>query len=147
MKVSGSHHLAVRTRGFFLHIAILFLICGLGNTGYAEPFKGPWKERRTVPSPSEQDTKAFSPISALVQFHRDYLSPIDGKECPMYPSCSEYSLLCLKKHGAFVGWMMSCDRLLHEANEMRRAPLIYVNGEARFHDPVENNDFWWHSER
>jgi len=65
----------------------------------------------------------------------------------MYPSCSEYSLLCLKKHGAFVGWVMSCDRLLHEANEMRLAPLIYVNGEARFHDPIENNDFWWHSER
>jgi putative component of membrane protein insertase Oxa1/YidC/SpoIIIJ protein YidD len=113
----------------------------------AEPFKGPWKDRGTDPSPSEKEDKAFSPLSLLVQFHREYLSPIDGKECPMYPSCSEYSLLCLKKHGAFVGWMMSCDRLLHEANEIRQAPLIYVNGEARYHDPVENNDFWWHSER
>ena len=140
-------YLAVRTRSFFLHIAIVFLICGFCNAVSAEPFKGPWKEPTVDPSPSEQERQAFSPLGALVQFHRKYLSPIDGKECPMYPSCSEYSLLCLEKHGAFVGWMMSCDRLLHEANEIRQTPLIYVNGEARFHDPVENNDFWWHSER
>ena len=143
----GSFYLTVRTQSLLLHIALLFLICGFCGAVYAEPFKGPWKERGTPPSPSEQEHKTFSPLGTLVQFHRNYLSPIDGKECPMYPSCSEYSLLCLKKHGAFVGWMMSCDRLLHEGNEMRQAPLIYVNGEARFHDPVENNDFWWHSER
>lgn len=137
----------MQTRSLFLHIALLFLICAFGSAVYAEPFKGPWKEPATAPPPSEQEREAFSPLGALVRFHRHYLSPIDGKECPMYPSCSEYSLLCLKKHGAFVGWMMSCDRLLHEANEMRQAPLIYVNGEVRFHDPVENNDFWWHSER
>jgi putative component of membrane protein insertase Oxa1/YidC/SpoIIIJ protein YidD len=135
------------TRIIYLHIALLFLICGSGNVVYAEPFKGPWEGPGPSPHPSEQEHKAFNPFGVLVQFHREYLSPIDGKECPMYPSCSEYSLLCLKKHGTFVGWMMSCDRLLHEANEMRQAPLIYVNGEARFHDPVENNDFWWHRER
>ena len=134
------------TRGFFLHIALLFLICGFANGTYAEPFKGPWNEHHTAPPSSEQEHKAFSPLGILVRFHREYLSPIDGKECPMHPSCSEYSLLCLKKYGTFVGWMMSCDRLLHEADEMHRAPLIYVNGQARFYDPVENNDFWWHSE-
>ena len=135
------------TRSLFLHIALLFLIYGFGGAAYAEPFKGPWKERGTDSPPSHQESRVFNPLGILVQFHRNYLSPIDGKECPMYPSCSEYSLLCLKKHGAFTGWVMSCDRLLHEADEMRQAPLIYVDGEARFHDPVENNDFWWHSER
>ena len=66
----------------------------------------------------------------------------------MYPSCSKYSLLCFEKHGFFVGWVMTCDRLLHEADEMRQARVIYINGvEERFHDPLENNDFWWHSER
>jgi hypothetical protein len=145
MEDAGRFHLAMGTRGFFLHIALLFLISGFGNATYAEPFKGPWKEHATDPSPSEQQYKV-SPLSILVQLHREYLSPIDGKECPMYPSCSQYSLLCLRKHGTLVGWMMSCDRLLHEADEMRRAPLIYVNGEVRFHDPVDNNDFWWHSE-
>ena len=79
--------------------------------------------------------------------YRNYISPIDGKTCLMYPSCSKYSLLCFEKHGFFVGWVMTCDRLLHEADEMRKAPVIYVNGTEKFHDPLENNDFWWHSER
>ena len=135
------------TRGFFLYITLLFLILGFGNAAYGEPFKGPWKEHVTGHSRSDQVHKAFNPLRVLVQFHRDFLSPIDGKECPMYPSCSAYSLQCMKKHGAFVGWMMSCDRLLHEADEMRRAPIVYVNGKARFQDPVENNDFWWYSAR
>jgi hypothetical protein len=132
------------TRSFFLCLVLVLLVCGSANAVYAEPFKGPWQARDTCPS--DQERKVVIPLGILVEFHRNYLSPIDGKECPMYPSCSEYSLLCLRKHGALVGWMMSCDRLLHEPDEMREAPLIYVNGQARFHDPVENNDFWWHSE-
>ncbi len=42
---------------------------------------------------------------------------------------------------------MTCDRLLHEADEMRNATVIYVNGAQCSYDPIENNDFWWHSER
>jgi hypothetical protein len=134
------------TRSVFLRIAFVLVVCGFANAVYAEPFKGPWKADDIHAHPSDQERKVVNPLGILVEFHRNYLSPIDGKECPMYPSCSQYSLLCLRKHGALVGWMMSCDRLLHEPDEMRKAPLIYVNGQARFYDPVENNDFWWHSE-
>jgi hypothetical protein len=42
--------------------------------------------------------------------------------------------------------MMTCDRLLHEADEMRRVPAILVGDHYRFYDPLENNDFWWYDE-
>lgn len=80
----------------------------------------------------------------MVELHRKYISPIDGKNCPMYPSCSRYSLQCLNKHGLFVGWVMTCDRLLRcGRDELRLSPEIVVNDELLCYDPLENNDFWW----
>ena len=151
-------------------MTLLFLVCGFTSGVSGEPFRGPWgghgaykiadltnppqaeHENRRLPpaSPERKQSRAgrkINPLRSLVMVHRNYISPIDGKTCPMYPSCSRYSLLCFEKHGFFVGWVMTCDRLLHEADEMRKAPVICINGVERFHDPLENNDFWWHSER
>jgi hypothetical protein len=136
----------VRRRIFFLFTALLFLISCSARALYASPFKGPWEEHPACHS-AVSGRPAINPLRYLVEVYRNYLSPIDGKTCPMYPSCSKYSLLCFEKHGLFVGWVMTCDRLLHEADEMRKAPVIYVNSVERFYDPLENNDFWWHSER
>jgi len=60
----------------------------------------------------------------------------------MYPTCSAYSRLAVRKHGFFLGIMMTADRLIHEATEMEYAPLVLAD-RLRYYDPVENNDFWW----
>ena len=65
----------------------------------------------------------------------------------MHPSCSRYSIDCFEKHGLIIGWMMTCDRLFHEPDDMEQAPMILVNGHYKFYDPVENNDFWWYDKR
>ena len=137
---------------YFLSIIILFatlliLISGQTGNAYGSPFRGPWENQGKAENPRKQINNQFNPIRSLVKLYRNYISPIDGKECPMYPSCSKYSLQCFEKHGLFMGWVMTCDRLLHEADEMRNAPLIYVNGAERFYDPLENNNFWWHNDR
>jgi hypothetical protein len=43
----------------------------------------------------------------------------------------------------FIGLVMTFDRLIHESDETRRAPLIRAGESYRYYDPVENNDFWW----
>ena len=78
-----------------------------------------------------------------VRFYRHYISPVIGDRCPMYPSCSAYSIEAIKKHGFFIGIIMTADRLIHESDEMNLAPLIQIGDELRAWDPVENNDFWW----
>ncbi len=84
---------------------------------------------------------------SLVEFYRgplDSFAAVKTGECPMYPSCSEYSVQALEKHGFFVGWMMTCDRLMRcGRSEMKVAPTIHVNGKVKFYDPVERNDSWW----
>ena len=100
-------------------------------------------------APSSEGNKhiSFNPMLSLVEFYRGplgSLSAVKTGECPMYPSCSEYSVQALEKHGVFVGWMMTCDRLMRcGRSEMKLAPTIYVNGAMKYYDPVERNDFWW----
>ena len=66
----------------------------------------------------------------------------------MYPSCSEYSLQALEKHGPTVGWVMSMDRLTRcGRDEAKTAPRVRVNGQWKFYDPVDANDFWWQPAR
>lgn len=81
--------------------------------------------------------------AGLIEFFKNYISPVDGDRCPCYPTCSQYSLEAIRKHGTLVGVVMTFDRLIHESDEIRTAPLIKIYDSYRYFDPVENNDFWW----
>lgn len=83
----------------------------------------------------------------FLKFYREYISPVDSGKCPSYPSCSHYALQAVKKHGSLLGLLLTFDRLIHEADEVHRAPLIKINGEYRYFDPIENNDFWWYKDK
>ena len=90
---------------------------------------------------------AGDPPPLLLRIYGDYLnhlSAVRAGECPMYPSCSEYSKQCFQKHGFFVGWMMTCDRLMRcGRDEMKLSPRVLVDGRWKYYDPVERNNFWW----
>jgi hypothetical protein len=129
-----------------IKLAILFLILfGCSATvGHASSLSGPWDWNTPRQTFRAQAGQSSYPLRSVVELHRKYISPIDGKDCPMYPSCSSYSLQCLEKHGLFIGWVMTFDRLLRcGRDELRLSPEIVVNHELLCYDPVENNDFWW----
>jgi hypothetical protein len=129
-----------------LKLSILFLITFVcfATVGHASSLNGPWDWNKPRQAFRSHADHGFSPLRFLIELHSDYISPIDGKNCPMYPSCSSYSLQCLEKHGFFIGWVMTCDRLLRcGRDELRLSPEIVVNDELRCYDPLENNDFWW----
>ena len=96
-------------------------------------------------SPPRDEIGGSNPALWLVNLYRDHISPIDGDRCPSLPTCSSYSVQALRKHGFFLGWMMTVDRLLHEGQEETKvSPVVYSGGTWRIFDPVENNDFWWY---
>lgn len=101
---------------------------------------------RTMRKEYEKGTDPLSFVIHFYQDHLNHLSAVRGSECPMYPSCSEYSLQCFKKHGFFIGWMMTCDRLMRCGHdELYLSPSIKVNRNTwKCYDPVKNNDFWWY---
>jgi putative component of membrane protein insertase Oxa1/YidC/SpoIIIJ protein YidD len=89
----------------------------------------------------------FNPMRSVVEFYQgplNHLSAVKRAGCPMYPSCSDYSIQCFEKHGLFMGWIMSHDRLMRcGRDELKHSPSAIVNGKWKCIDPVENNDFWW----
>ncbi len=47
------------------------------------------------------------PLLGLVWLYRKGISPMLGVNCRFQPSCSEYSVEALRRHGAFKGgWLM-----------------------------------------
>ncbi len=117
--------------------------CYGGNNDSFTPwnFNNPAREEKITASPS---FPAYLLIQGVEIFSK-YISPVDGDRCQMHPTCAAYSLQVIKKHGFFIGLMMTAGRIIHENNETDYAPLIKVRNKYRFYDPVSNNDFWWYS--
>ena len=133
----------------FMVLMLLLIIFGSFATPvHASSLKGPWEWNEPQQAFRTNANQSSNPLRFMVELHRKYISPIDGKNCPMYPSCSRYSLQCFEKHGLFIGWVMTCDRLLRcGRDELRLSPEIVVNDELRCYDPLENNDFWWRNKK
>ncbi len=91
----------------------------------------------------ENNDSGQNPAVWAVSFFRDFISRVDSDRCPSLPTCSSYSIEAFKKHGYFLGWLMTVDRLIHEADEGQVSLNVYHNGRLRVLDPVDNNDYWW----
>jgi len=85
--------------------------------------------------------------SLVLELYRgplNHLAAVRRGDCPMYPSCSEFGMQAIARHGAIVGWMMTVDRLLRcGRDELHCGPRVFADGHLKAYDPVENNDFWW----
>lgn len=89
---------------------------------------------------------AATPFLWMLTFYQKGIGPVVSGRCPMHPTCSQYSVDAIRKHGPVIGIIMTADRMIHELDEQSQAPLIAVGGRYRYSDPVQNNDFWWFRE-
>lgn len=74
--------------------------------------------------------------------YQNGLSRMMKSKCPMWPSCSAYSLEAIQKHGVVGGTLLTADRLYHEGSIQRTAVRIQVGEQLRYWDPVEDNVVW-----
>lgn len=123
-------------------VLILLLLC-LMTPAQAAPW-GPWDSMPPLGKNAlrGKDAPDFHPLKAGVRFFQKFISPVDGPRCPMYPTCSAYALEALDKHGPILGVMLTVDRLFHESDPREHRHPIQFGDRVRFHDPLENNDFW-----
>ena len=52
------------------------------------------------------------PFVLLIKIYRLFISPLLGKNCIYTPSCSEYGIIALRKHGIFKGSFLTAKRIL-----------------------------------
>jgi uncharacterized protein len=48
----------------------------------------------------------------LIRVYQTLLSPLFGKTCMYYPSCSNYALGAIERHGCFRGGLLTIRRIL-----------------------------------
>ena len=51
-------------------------------------------------------------ILAFIIFYQRFVSPLTVPACRFYPSCSEYALQAIKRHGPWRGLWLSLRRIL-----------------------------------
>ncbi len=52
------------------------------------------------------------PFITLIKLYRIFISPLLGNNCRHTPTCSEYGIIALKKHGVFKGIFLTAKRIL-----------------------------------
>ena len=85
------------------------------------------------------------PARLFISFYRTQISPAIGSRCDLEPSCSEYFVQSVKKHG-ILGVPIMADRFFREPSVFAAAekPVVMPNGRIRYADPVCDHDFWMH---
>jgi len=47
-----------------------------------------------------------------IKAYKKYISPYKGTKCPYYPSCSDYGIDAVERHGVFLGLLLAFWRIL-----------------------------------
>jgi putative component of membrane protein insertase Oxa1/YidC/SpoIIIJ protein YidD len=131
-------------------IAVIVTLALNIHNAHADKLNGPWGEGKCKHNTSNVKNVNYISfvskihLSAALWFWQKTISRIDGKECPMYPSCSHYAQEAIIIHGPIVGYFLTVDRMIHENSEIAYCQIIKVDGKLLYYDPVSNNDFWWY---
>lgn len=51
-------------------------------------------------------------VLALIRFYKLFISPILGRNCRFYPTCSDYTYQAIEKYGLFKGVLLGIRRIL-----------------------------------
>ncbi|MGE5329962.1 MAG: membrane protein insertion efficiency factor YidD [Deltaproteobacteria bacterium] len=49
---------------------------------------------------------------SMIYFYKKFLSPLKGKTCRFYPTCSQYAIDAIKEYGFLKGVLLSGKRLI-----------------------------------
>ncbi len=78
----------------------------------------------------------------LIKFYQKHMRSYKVSTCPSYPSCSEYGLQAIRKHGSVLGTFMFIDRFFREFTTVGTPPQVRRQGRSLHYDPLEANDYW-----
>jgi len=86
------------------------------------------------------------PAQAFISLYRTQISPAIGARCSLEPSCSEYFVQAVKKHG-LLGVPLIADRFVREPDVLKAKAktVVMTDGRVRFADPVSDHDFWMYA--
>ena len=51
-------------------------------------------------------------LIAMIRFYQKFLSPLKHTRCPYTPTCSQYAIEAIEKHGVLKGGLLAAWRIL-----------------------------------
>ncbi len=60
-----------------------------------------------------------------IRFYQKFISPLSGPHCKYYPTCSQYALTAIRRHGIFYGGALAIWRILR-CNPWSKGGIDYV---------------------
>lgn len=80
--------------------------------------------------------------TGMIQFYQRVLSSQDGANCPMRPTCSEFTLQAIQRYGLVQGILIGADRLLRDNPWSHDYPIGSTGNRFFLVDPVEEHVLW-----
>ena len=73
----------------------------------------------------------------VINLYQKWISPVNGtNNCPMYPSCSQYTKLAFQALPWHSAYFKSCERILRCGHELHLYKIIRIEGAYRWYDPL-----------
>lgn len=109
-------------------------------------YEEPWGQDIDVhpPLPVKETVQPSLPVriaDAVIWFHQNVISPVDGPRSAYRPSSSQYMKQAMHRYGFLKGFLMGCDRLLRENDEEWVYRTIEDNGKIYKYDPALENKY------
>lgn len=109
-------------------------------------FQEPWGRDTQLRMPPTKSSSSSSSIATrvadkIIRFHQEVISPVDGPRSSFRPTSSRYMQLAMQRYGFIKGFIMGCDRLLRENDEIWVYPIIEVDGERFKFDPALSDKY------
>ena len=104
-------------------------------------FEEPWGKDSGLKNPPPTQSiptrsLATRAADAVIRFHQNVISPVDGPRSHFRPTSSRYMQLAMHRYGFIKGFIMGCDRLLRENDEEWVYPTITIEGLQYKYDPA-----------
>lgn len=114
----------------------------VAHPGYFEPWgKDADLKPPSPPSPKEKVSIATRVADAVIRFHQQVISPVDGPRSHYRPSSSQYMQQAIHNYGFLKGFIMGCDRLLRENDEEWVYRTVQWEGKIYKYDPAQTNKY------
>lgn len=98
--------------------------------------------RGPVKPKSEKQLEIYgSGDNFLLNIYQKWISPVKGgNNCPMYPACSQYAKIAFQVLPWYEAYIRSLERMLRCGNDLYVYPVIFINGQTHWYDPIMIRD-------
>jgi uncharacterized protein len=122
-------------------ILLFFPLFAAATSGFQEPWGKDSNLKPTKKIEEKEDSFPVKIANAIIRFHQEVISPVDGPRSHYRPTSSTYMKLAMQRYGFIQGFLMGCDRLIRENDEEWVYRKIEIDGKIYKFDPARSHKY------